>query len=265
MSSVQQFYPAFIAVTSYLTIIFLAEVSRKVVDLFTKENTAVYRFLIELIAVAQQCTCVYENAVIIRHYGPLGFFFAVFGILLVTSKFNRGAFGRSIVARFDVFLSSILVSPLMPIELWYYNTISTEKLLIILSAQAVGGYSAFRIVNNLWYYTLDYSSDHAFLYRSLPCAINYKVQFIYVLGFEILGCFLIRLLIPRVSEAHKRFVVPMIMATSLSFALSNIGVPGLNPVTTASRLQGCPGLDLQWFLATYWVMKLLRFPLSYSF
>lgn len=88
----------------------------------------------------------------------------------------------------------------------------------------------------------------------------------YAFAFEILGCFLLRLLIVRVPEAYKRFVVPVIFASFLSFgmfnvkdeyvliylALSQIGVPGLNPVTSASRLQGCPGLDLQWFMITYW-------------
>jgi len=29
-------------------------------------------------------------------------------------------------------------------------------------------------------------------------------------------------------------------------------VPGLNPVVTSSRLQGCAGLDHQWFIMTYW-------------
>jgi len=48
-------------------------------------------------------------------------------------------------------------------------------------------------------------------------------------------------------------VVPVVFAFALSFALSQIGVPGLNPVTASSRLQGCPGLDLQWFMITYWV------------
>ena len=41
----------------------------------------------------------------IRHYGAAGFFAAVFGILLVTSRFNRGAF----------------VSPMMPIEMFTYG------------------------------------------------------------------------------------------------------------------------------------------------
>jgi len=239
--TVQQFYPAFIAITSYLVIIFLAEVSRKLVDRAVKKHSNLYIFLIELIAVAQQCSCVYENGVIVKNYGVIGFFCAVFGILVVTSSFNRGAY----------------ISPLLPLELWYYNLVGTEKLLTVLSAQALGGYSAFRIANSLWYYTLEYSSDHLWLYRNLPCSITYKVPFIYAFGFEILGCFLIRILVSRVSEKYKRFIVPIIFASFLSFALSQIGIPGLNPVTTASRLQGCPGLDLQWFLITYWVAPVI--------
>ena len=41
----------------------------------------------------------------IRHYGAPGFFAAVFGLLLVTSRFNRGAY----------------VSPMTPIELFMFN------------------------------------------------------------------------------------------------------------------------------------------------
>jgi hypothetical protein len=163
-----------------------------------------------------------------------------------------------------------LVSPLAPIEQWYYGIIGNDKLLTVLTAQAIGGYSAFRIANGLWYYTLDYSQEHKWLYYSLPCAINYKVPFSYALGFEILGCFLIRMLISRLPEKFKHLLVPVVFASFLSFgmflcfeksiifsALSYIGVPGLNPVTAASRLQGCPGLDLQWFMLTYWVAPVI--------
>jgi hypothetical protein len=74
-----------------------------VVDLCgVKKQSTLYIFLIELIAVAQQCTCVYENGVIIRHYGPAGFFFAIFGILLVTSRFNRGAYGLFLTQFFEL-------------------------------------------------------------------------------------------------------------------------------------------------------------------
>lgn len=45
-------------------------------------------------------------------------------------------------------------------------------------------------------------------------------------------------------------------------ALAVIGVPGLNPVVASSRLQGCPGLDLQWFIMLYWLV-LIRFLVKY--
>lgn len=234
-------YPAFIAITYYAFVIFVAELSRKIVDYFLKKNGNAYAFFIELIAVAQQCTCVYENGIMIRHYGAPGFFGVVFGILLVTSRFNRGAF----------------VSPMWPIEMLFYGTMGTERFLFVLSAQALGGLSAYRLASSLWYYTFKYSTDHARFYRNLPCTISYKVPFYYALAYEIIGCFLIRLLIPRVSESYKRFVIPVIFASFLSFALSYIGVPGLNPVTVSSRLQGCPGLDLQWFLITYWAAPVI--------
>jgi hypothetical protein len=105
-------------------------------------------------------------------------------------------------------------------------------LLTVLAAQTVGGYSAFRIANGLWFYTLDYSSDHAHLYKSLPCAIQYKVSgvlimqlkhgqfkvaFIYAFAFEVVGCFILRLMIVRIPEAYKRFVVPVVFASFLAF------------------------------------------------
>ncbi|KAI6236817.1 Aquaporin [Aphelenchoides besseyi] len=178
-------YPAFIAVTYYALVIFLAEVSRKLVDLVTKKGSTLYIFLIELIAVSQQCTCVYENGVMIKHYGAVGFFCAVVGILVVTSRFNRGAF----------------VSPFMPIEMFYRGSISTERFLTVLFAQSLGGYSAYRIANTLWYYTVNYSADHAHFYRDLPCSIQYKVgerlntknllrfevPFMYVIAYEVFG------------------------------------------------------------------------------
>lgn len=45
--------------------------------------------------------------------------------------------------------------------------------------------------------------------------------------------------------------------TLKSLALYYIGVPGLNPVTASSRLQGCSGLDLQWFMLTYWICPIV--------
>lgn len=52
----------------------------------------------------------------------------------------------------------------------------TDKFLCILLAQTIGGYSAFRLSNSLWYYSLNYSIDHHQLFNRLPCAFIYKVR-----------------------------------------------------------------------------------------
>ncbi|KAH7695319.1 CRE-AQP-10 protein, partial [Aphelenchoides avenae] len=57
---------------------------------------------------------------------------------------------------------------------------------------------------------------------------------------------------------YKTFLAPVVVSTFLSVALAYVGVPGLNPVTVSSRLQGCPGLDLQWFIMTYWFAPVFR-------
>lgn len=104
-------------------------------------------------------------AVMVKNYGVWGFFAAVAGLLFVTARLNRGAY----------------VSPFLPIERFYYGQMPTETFLALLTAQTVGGYSAYSIADSLWYYSMHYSSDHASFHRQLPCAISYKVGF---LGFD---------------------------------------------------------------------------------
>ncbi|KAI6228754.1 Aquaporin [Aphelenchoides fujianensis] len=249
VESVRWLFPGVVAVATYAVVIFVAEVARKIVDLVAKKDTLLYTFLIELIGVAQQCTCVYENGVIVRHYGAPGFFIAVFGIMIVTSRFNRSAF----------------VSPFMPIEQFYRGSMSTDRFLTIITAQSAGGYAAWRLASSLWYYTLEWSADHGDFYRELPCSVTYKVPFMYAMIYEVAVCFLIRLLITHVPENSKRILVPFFFASFLSIALSYIGVPGLNPVTASSRLQNCPGLDLQWFIITYWVCPIVGWMIAAQF
>lgn len=57
----------------------------------------------------------------------------------------------------------------------FFVQFSTEKFLTILLAQTLGGFSAFRLANSLWYYSLSYSMDHQQFYENLPCALAYKV------------------------------------------------------------------------------------------
>ena len=229
-------FPALVSIIFYLVVFFLAEFSRKTLDYFVKKNTRLYVFLIELIGTVQMCTCIYENSIIVKYYGVVGFFLTVVSLLVIGGLINRGAY----------------VSPLAPIELFLRGKLNSEKFMSIILAQTIGGFAAFRCANSLWYYSTAYSNDHFSLYKQLPCSIVYKVSFIYVFIFEIFGAFLLRLILHRLPDAYKQYLAPITVSTFLSFALAYIGVPGLNPVTASSRLQGCPGLDLQWFIMLYW-------------
>ncbi|TKR82675.1 hypothetical protein L596_016363 [Steinernema carpocapsae] len=231
------FGPMMIAVTYYCIVFIVAELTRNLVDRMLKKGGNAYIFAMEAIATAQMCTCVYENGVMIKHYGVMGFFFTVTSLLFVGASINRGAF----------------VSPLAPIEMYYYKTITLKKLVITLVAEAVGGYSAFRIARSLWYYSMSLSSDHELQYAATTCALAYKLPFAGAVAFEIIGCFLMKLIINRIPVTKKQYIVPIVISSFLSFALVYVGVPGLNPTVASSRLQGCHGLTTQWFLFTYWL------------
>lgn len=234
---IESILPGIIAVAYYAFVFFFAEISRKLIDVVIhNKNSPIYIISMEFIGTAQMCTCVYENSVIIKHYGPLGFFFVVIALQISGIFLNRGAY----------------ITPLPVIEQLWNGKISADKFLILLFAQTIGGFSAFRLANTLWYYSLTYSSDHQQLYANLPCAIAYKVPFSYAFLNELICTFLFRFILHRLPTSSKRYLIPFMLSTFLTFSLTYVGVPGLNPVVTSSRLQGCPGLDLQWFMITYW-------------
>jgi len=155
---------------------------------------------------------------------------------------NRGAF----------------VSPLAPLEMFYFGTIDWKRLIALLSAQVIGGYSAFRIARQLWYWSQSLSIDHGRFYHSgEACALAYKVTYVYAALFEVIGCFVLRLIVHLLPTRFKSWCIPVLVSSFLSFALMYIGVPGLNPTVASSRLQGCSGLSTPWFLFTYWFCPIL--------
>lgn len=234
------FGPLMIAISFYACVFVLAELTRMIVDRYVRAATLPYYFCIEAIATAQMCTCVYENAVIIRHYGPWGFFFMVTVILFAGSTMNRGAF----------------VSPLVPIEMFYFKSIGLDRFLTVISAEAVGGYSAFRIARQLWYFSLSLANEHAVNYKA-ACAFSYKIPFVFVLFFEVIGCFLMRTILSRVPDNSKRYAAPAVVSAFLTIALVFVGVIGLNPTVASSRMHGCEGLNTQWFILAYWVCPVI--------
>ncbi|KAM3719465.1 putative aquaporin-10 [Dirofilaria immitis] len=237
------FYPLIVAVCFYISVFVIAELTRKFVDKYGTVDSLSFYFLMEVIATAQMCTCVYENAVIIRHYGLFGFFFTVALLIFSGSVMNRGAY----------------VSPLAPIELYYNGMLPVERLLVIIVGEIVGGYSAYRVARNLWYWSLNLSPDHAFFYENTVCKLTYKIPFMFVPSFEVIGCFLMRYILCRIPANLKKYMVPTIVSAFLTFALLFVGVPGLNPTIVSSRLQGCDGLNTIWFILTYWICPVIGY------
>ncbi|KAK6733805.1 hypothetical protein RB195_017519 [Necator americanus] len=235
------YYPAISAIVYYITVFSLAEITRKVLEKTVHKSSSLFVFAIELIATAQMCTCVYENGIMIKYYGPLAFFFTVTSLLTVGSFMNRGAF----------------VSPLAPIEAFYYGIIGPARLLTLLLAEAIGGFAAFRLARSLWWHSLHYSQAHLENFTNPACTINYKIAFPLVIAFEIIGCFLLRLILPNLPIRGKSYTVSATIAAFLSFALVYVGVPGLNPVVASSRMFGCDGIDTQWFIALYWICPVI--------
>ncbi|VDO33998.1 Hypothetical 30.5 kDa protein ZK1321.3 in chromosome II, putative [Brugia malayi] len=243
------FYPFVIATCFYLSVFVIAELTRKLVDKYGTNGSLLFCFLMELIATAQMCTCVYENAVIIRHYGLLGFFFIVTLLIFSGSIMNREAF----------------VSPLVPIELYYKGIFPLKRLLVTIAGEMIGGYSAYRLARSLWYWSLNLLSDHVLFYELTSCKLTYKVSFLFVPCFEVIGCFLMRCILCRIPLNFKKYMAPLVVSTLLTFSLLFVGVPGLNPTVASSRLQGCDGLNTIWFILTYWVCPVIGWMLSVAF
>ncbi|VDN55393.1 unnamed protein product [Dracunculus medinensis] len=237
------YFSLIIAYSFYGVVFIVGEIARRIVERFISPGNVLHCFLIEAIATAQMCTCVYENAIILRHYGAVGFFFVVASVLFLGGCVNRGAF----------------ISPLAPIELFFYQTIGIERFLALLSAELIGAYSAFRIARQLWYWSLDLSVDHILNYEtSTFCSFTYKVPFALVLGFEIIACYLMRTIFSYVSVMnYKQYFIPPIISAFLTIALVIIGIPGLNPIVATSRWYGCDGLTTSWFITVYWTCPII--------
>lgn len=229
--------PFLVAGCYYVTVFILGHILRSLARRYLNPTGSLYRILIEAITTTQMCSCVFENAVIVRNYGPLGFFFVVASVLTVGANVNRGGY----------------VSPLTPIELYFNEIMPLRALLEIIIAEAIGGYAAFRVAKNLWFASSHLTVEHLINYANTKCEFSYKVPFIVAFAFEFIGSFLLRMCLARVSRYYRPYIGPLITAAFLAFSLTFVGVVGLNPTVAGSRMFGCEGMSILWFIATYWL------------
>uniref|UniRef100_A0A8R1DQK8 Aquaporin n=1 Tax=Caenorhabditis japonica TaxID=281687 RepID=A0A8R1DQK8_CAEJA len=199
-------------------------------------------FLYELIGTIQMCTCVYENGVIFKNYGFPAIFLCVSLLLTAGGIFNRGA----------------LTNCVPIIEQYYYNNVSSSKLLTVLTAQLLGAVFASRVAYAIWGLTAAYSTVHFENANNLDCVLQYKQAAGIVIGFEIAGAFLVRVVISHLAIRPSTVkLIPFAISAYLTLALYIVGVPGLNPIVATARLYGCQGIDNNSFFILYWICPIV--------
>ena len=102
----------------------------------------------------------------------------------------------------------------------YLKLFRNEKLIAILTAHSIGGYSAFRVARTLWYYSMDLASDHTFFYEQLPCFLSYKIPFWAVMLYEFSGCFFLRFASSRLPTRYRGYIAPALVSFLLSVGKS---------------------------------------------
>ncbi|KAL6728471.1 hypothetical protein Aduo_010242 [Ancylostoma duodenale] len=240
--------PLVAAVCYYGTVLGTAELSRRILDKTISKKTSFHRFLIELIGTAQICTCVFENAVIVQHYGVSSFFIATTVLGFIFSSTGRGSYG----------------TPLTPIEMLYYGEIRLSRFLLFLLAEMMGGAIAWHIARTLWFHSLQYSQTHMemFVNSQNTCSIVHQRDFLIVLAYEITGCFAMRSVLPRLPANVGKYLAPAFIASLFSFSILFIGDSGLDPIVASSLFFGCSGLSAQWFILLYWVCPVVGWMLG---
>ncbi|WKY00557.1 hypothetical protein Q1695_014971 [Nippostrongylus brasiliensis] len=219
--------PLLAASCYYGLVLGTAEISRRVLDRTVSKKSPFHRFLIEVFGTAQICTCVFENALIVQHYGVSSFFIVTSVLGFLFSSTGRGSYGTPLLSRF----------------------------LLLLFAEVVGGAVAWNIAKVLWFHSLHYSQAHMemFVKSQNMCSIVLKRDFLVSLAFEVAGCFAMRLVLPKLPSNAAKFLAPAFVASLFSFAILFVGDAGLDPVVASSLFFGCGGLSAQWFILLYWV------------
>lgn len=194
----------------------------------------------ELVTALQMCACVFENGVIMANYGLGGFFIAVYFILIVAVSTNEGYFGN-------------MFHHLE--QLVFGGSSSTTKLIVIGSGQFVGAALARPFIINLWHYTSSLSSTHEQLLTANLCAFQIQWDVTQTMMLEALFCFLLRFIFAFCTKTPfgRSYVAPAVLSGLLSASVYIIGLAGMNPMTSFSRLAFCPGLDDSLFYIIYWL------------
>jgi len=238
-------YRVFFVVLAYHASVFVAcELGRRFVEKTFRHSSLAHFFLMELLCTMNTTVGVYENAIMFKTYGLWTIVYIIASVIL-TSKYNRGAFG----------------SPLPPFEAFFKGTLSQTKLGLVLLAEAIAVYVGYPIARFIWSNTFWLLDEHRMSYHSENCEFALKAPLVYAFAYEMVNGFLMRsaFLIPG---KLKAVAIPAVFISSLMFAGKYIGSPGITPILAASRFFGCAPLEPLMFFAVYCVAPLVGWMLS---
>uniref|UniRef100_A0A1I7UFZ1 Aquaporin n=1 Tax=Caenorhabditis tropicalis TaxID=1561998 RepID=A0A1I7UFZ1_9PELO len=238
----EYYFPLYSALGYFALVFGLGEIARILTAKYVSNRGNSQLFLFELIGTIQMCTCVYENGVIFKNYGFPAIFLCVALLLTAGGIFNRGALTNC--------------APIF--EQYVFGNLSSSKLLTILSAQLIGATFASKFAYLIWNLTSPYSAAHLENANNLECILHYKQTAGIVIGFEIIGAFVVRLVIAQlVARPALIKLIPFAISAYLTLALYVVGVPGLNPIVATARLYGCQGIDGSSFMILYWICPVI--------
>jgi len=234
--------PVVASIIFYAIVIGFCELCRRSLDVVYGQGSmpprSVKGFLNEAIGTLQAISCVYENQLVAKNYGLLGFALMVFILLNVHRLTNRGC----------------ITSPPALLERTFLGHIRLLDAGTILLAELVGAALAFRLATLVW--KLGVSPEQAVLGESFQCILAHKVPLIFVAAYEFIAVFLIRTII-GLSSRRKPSWTPYVAAAAISCGITSgfaiVGPVALNPIIAFGRLGGCEGLTLYNHLLTYWV------------
>ncbi|CAA88476.1 Putative aquaporin-10 [Caenorhabditis elegans] len=240
--SSEYYFPLYSALGYFALVFGIGEIARIITAKYVSPRGNSQLFLYELIGTIQMCTCVYENGIIFKNYGFPAIFICVALLLTAGNIFNRGAMTNC--------------APIF--EQFVFGNLGSSKFLTILSAQLIGATFASKFAYLIWNITAPYSTAHLENASNLECILHYKQTAGIVIGFEIVGAFVVRIVVAQLLARPALIkLIPFAISAYLSLALYVVGVPGLNPIVATARLYGCRGIDNSSFFILYWFCPVL--------
>lgn len=198
-------------------------------------------FLISAIGALQAITCVYENQLVVQHYGLAGFALTVFLLLNVHRLTNRGC----------------ILSPAAVSERYLMGQMGLLDSVGVVVAELLGGTFGFQLAGLFW--RLGLSDRHYTHYKTFDCVLAYKTPILTVALYEFAAVLAIRIIIGYFTK-HKpkisAYAISLSVSLLLTIGMATVGPVALNPLVAYGRFSGCKGISYYDFLLTYWLAPL---------